>query len=186
MASAQWAESLFLKIANVVAYFLFSWFNIDCIISPQSASRSTKQTYFTPDDSVFFVWPIIHLLLLGTVIYQFTPQAKVAVIEGISWWFPILATLNIILVASRANRYYTIAFAFSLLSLSVVWKLYGTVKEARFRKSWGDELFVRLPLSTWHGWSTVVVLLTAFEAFGVDATENPAGIWTWLFVFISL
>lgn len=31
-----------------------------------------------------------------------------------------------------------------------------------------------------------MVILTAFEAFGVNAIEKPAGVWTKVFVFLAL
>lgn len=49
-----------------------------------------------------------------------------------------------------------------------------------------DELFVHLPFSLYHGWTTVLVVLTAFEAFGVNARYSPAGVWTKVFVFLAL
>ena len=36
-------------------------------------------------------------------------------------------------------------------------------------ESWPDELFIHLPFSLYHGWTTVLVVLSAFEAFGVNA-----------------
>jgi len=49
-----------------------------------------------------------------------------------------------------------------------------------------DELFVHLPFSLYHGWTTVLVILTAFAAFGVDATQKPPNAWTKVFVFLAL
>lgn len=49
-----------------------------------------------------------------------------------------------------------------------------------------DEIFVHLPFSLWHGWTTVVVVLTAFEAFGINALTEPAGVWTKVSVFLAL
>lgn len=187
MASAQWADGLFLKIVNVVAYFLSSWFNIYSIVSPQSSFGSVKQTYFTPASSVFFIWPIIHVLLFGTVIYQFTsPQAKAVVIDGISWRLPFLLFINTFLFISWDKRDFVTAFVLSPIATLVAWRIYLTVREIRSPGSWGDELFVHLPFSMWHAWTNVVVLLTAFQLLGVDATEHLAGAWTKIFVFIAL
>jgi len=49
-----------------------------------------------------------------------------------------------------------------------------------------DELFIHLPFSLYHGWTTVLVVLSAFEAFGVDALQQRAGVWTKVFVFLGL
>jgi hypothetical protein len=45
---------------------------------------------------------------------------------------------------------------------------------------------VHLPFSLYHGWTTVLVVLSLFEAFGVDALKQRAGIWTKVFVFLAL
>jgi hypothetical protein len=38
----------------------------------------------------------------------------------------------------------------------------------------------------YHGWTTVLVVISAFEAFGVNALTHPPGIWTKVFVFLAL
>jgi hypothetical protein len=38
----------------------------------------------------------------------------------------------------------------------------------------------------YHGWTTVLVVITAFEAFGVNSQTHHAGIWTKVFVFLGL
>ena len=47
-------------------------------------------------------------------------------------------------------------------------------------------MFVHLPFSLYHGWTTVLVILTAFEAFGNNAATEPAGVWTDVFAFLAL
>lgn len=187
MASAQWREGLLLKIVNVLVYFLFLGSNVYTLASPHSIYGSIKQTYFTPAVWAFFAWSIIHFLLLGTVIYQFTSaHAKAVVIDGISWRFPLLAILNAVLVTVWAHHQYIAAFIVALLVSSTVTHIYYVVKKNHCPESWADELFVHLPFSMWHGWATVIVFLTAFEAFGVDATKHHAGVWTKVFVFLAL
>ena len=107
-------------------------------------------------------------------------------IDGISWRFPLLAVLNAVLVAVWAHHHYIVAFIFSLLVASSVTQIYYIVKKNHSPESVADELFVHLPFSMWHGWATVLVLLTAFEAFGVDAYDHHAKIWTKVFVFLAL
>ena len=51
---------------------------------------------------------LIHLLLLGTIIYQFTPEGKKVVIDGIHWRFAFLAILNAVYVRLWASRQYVI------------------------------------------------------------------------------
>jgi hypothetical protein len=45
---------------------------------------------------------------------------------------------------------------------------------------------VHLPFSLYHGWTTVLVVLTGFEAFGVNALHHAPGVWTKVFVFLAL
>jgi hypothetical protein len=49
---------------------------------------------------------VIHVLLLGSMVYQFTPAGKVAIIDGISWRLPLLGVLNGIFVALAARQHY--------------------------------------------------------------------------------
>jgi hypothetical protein len=188
MASAQWREGLLLKIVNVIVYALFLGSNIYTVASPHSIYGNIKQTYFTPAIWAFFAWSIIHFLLLGTVVYQFTSvHAKAVVIDGISWRFPLLAILNAVLVGVWSQHHYIAAFILALLVSSTVSNIYYVVKKNHSSESLGDELFVHLPFSMWHGWATVIVLLTAFEAFGVDANKHHhPGVWTEVFVFLAL
>lgn len=64
--------------------------------------------------------------------------------------------------------------------------IYYIVKKYHEPQNTADEVFVHLPFSLYHGWTTVLVILTAFEAFGVDATVEPAGVWTDVFAFLAL
>ncbi len=51
---------------------------------------------------------MIHLLLLGTVIYQFTPEGKKVIIDGIHWRFALLAVLNAAYVKLWASGHYAV------------------------------------------------------------------------------
>lgn len=187
MASAQWKDGLLLKIVNVLVYFLFLGSNIYTVASPHSIYGHLKETYFTPSNWAFFAWSIIHFLLLGTIVYQFTSaHAKTVIIDGISWRFPLVAILNAVFVTVWANHNYIAAFIVSLFVSAIVTHIYYIVKKNHSSESVGDELFIHLPFSMWHGWTTVIVFLTAFDAFGVDASKHHAGIWTKVFVFLAL
>ena len=187
MASAQWKEGLLLKIVNITVYPLSLGLNFYTLASPQSIYDNIKQTYFTPAIWAFLPWFLIHILLLATVIYQFTSaHAKAVVIDGISWSFPLLAILNTAFVTAWVNHYYIVALVLASLVGSSVNHIYYIVKNNHSPESICDELFVHLPFSMWHGWTTVLFGLTAFEAFGVDATKDPAGGWTKVFVFLAL
>lgn len=187
MASGQWKDGILLKIVNVLCYLFFLGSNIYTVASPKAVYGNIKPTYFTPASWAFFAWSIIHFLLLGTIIYQFTSaHAKAVVIDGVSWRFPLVAVLNAIFVTVWAHHQYIVAFILSLLVASTVSNIYYVVKKNHSPESTGDELFVHLPFSMWHGWTTVLILVTAFEAFGVNAAKHHPGVWTKVFVFLSL
>ena len=188
MTSVQWREGLLLKIVNVLAYLLFLGSNV-CIISPaqESIYGNLKQTYFTPAIWAFLAWPIIQSLLLGTIVYQFTSaHAKEVVVDGISWGFPLLSTSYALFTIVWADHYHTIAFVLSLFLCYISCNVSWTLKKEHPPKSTGDELFVHLPFSLWHAWTAIMVFLTAFEAFGVDATKERDGFWTDFLVYVIL
>ena len=63
--------------------------------------------------------------------------------------------------------------------------IYYIVKKYHEPSSVSDEIFVHLPFSLYHGWTTVLVVLSAFTAFGVNALTHHAGVWTKVFVFLA-
>ncbi|THH03977.1 hypothetical protein EW145_g5859 [Phellinidium pouzarii] len=186
MANDSWKDGILLKIVNIVVYFLFLGSNIYSIAGPEGAYRHGKETYFTPASYAFGIWSLIHLLLLGAIIYQFFPNGKRVIVDGISWRFPLLAVLNAIYVNVWTRQHYVVAFVFALLVSSAVTHIYYIVRRYHASTSWADELWVHLPFSLYHGWTTVLVVLSAFEAFGVNAFTHRAGVWTKVFVFLGL
>jgi hypothetical protein len=63
---------------------------------------------------------LIHLLLLGTIVYQFTAVGKKVIVDGISWRFALLGVLNSIYVQLWASHHYVVAFIFALFVSSTV------------------------------------------------------------------
>ena len=178
---------LSLKIINVLAYLLFLGSNVHTAFPPQSIYGNIKQTYFTPSVWAFLVWPIIHILLFGTVIYQFaSARGKVAVVDGVSWGFPLMATLNAIFLEVWAHHYYTVAFVISLFLIYIGLHIEWTIEKEYPPESMSDEVLVHLPFCVWNAWILVLCFLTAFETFGVDATEHIDGFWTDCLVFLIL
>jgi hypothetical protein len=186
MADSAWKDGILLKIINVVVYLLFLGSNVYTVAAPSGIYFSGKETYLTPAPWAFLIWSLIHILLLGTVIYQFFPSGQRVIIDGVSWRFPLLAVLNAIYVNLWASHQYAIAFVMALFVSSTVTHIYYIVKKHHSPQSLVDELFIHLPFSLYHGWTTVLVVLTAFEAFGVDAHQHGAGVWTKVFVFLAL
>lgn len=183
--TSSWKDGIFLKIVNILVFFLFLGSNVYTVAGPGDVYRSTKETYITPAYWTFFIWSLIHFLLLGYVIYQFFDAGKNIIVDGIGWRFPVLAVLNAIYVNVWARVHYVVAFIFALLVSSTVSHIYYVIKKNHREGNLGDELFVHLPFSLYHGWTSVLIFLTGFEAFGRNAATHPAGIWTKIFVFLA-
>ncbi|KAJ7755742.1 hypothetical protein DFH07DRAFT_489621 [Mycena maculata] len=184
--SGSWKDGIVLKIVNVLVYFLLLGSNAYSLTGGAGAYYHGKETYITPAPWAFLIWSLIHLLLLGTIIYQFFDAGKAIIIDGISWRLPLLAVLNSIYINLWAEEHYIVAFVFALFVSSAVTHIYYVVKKYHIAESLNDELFVHLPISLYHGWTTVLVVVTAFQAFGTNAAANPAGIWTKVFVILAL
>jgi len=185
-STSSWKDGIFLKITNLVVYFFFLGSNIYTVAGPGDVYHTVKETYLTPSAWTFLIWSFIHFLLLGLVFYQFTNAGKVLIIDGVGWRFPLLAVLNAVYVSVWAHGHYIVAFIFALFVSSAVSHIYYTIHKHRWTVGLAGELFVHLPFSLYHGWTVVLVVLSAFDAFGVNAAKHHAGIWTKIFVFLAL
>lgn len=183
---AKWTDDIELKIANILCFILFLGSNGWPIVTPgEYDPYRGKDTYFTPAPWVYAIWPLIHLMLLGANIYQFSPNGKRIIIDEIGWRFPLLAVLNIVYTNVRVTHHYIVAFVFAILISSTVSHIYYGLTTRRGNYKVGDEVFVHLPFSLWHGWATFLLVLSAFEAFGIR-TYDHAGDWTKALVFLGL
>jgi len=175
-----------IKIANVLVYLLFLGSNIFAVIGPDSVYWGGKETYLTPARYVFTIWTVIHVLLFGTVIYQFFPQGQLVVVDTLGWSFAIIALVNTAFLHLWIERLDLFAFIAALVVSSLLTDIYYRIKQNHNPANVNDELWVHLPFSLWHGWSVFLIFLTGFQAFGVNAATHPPGILTKIFVFIAL
>jgi hypothetical protein len=51
-----WKDGIFLKITNVIVYFLFLGSNIYTVAGPSSIYYNAKETYITPAPWAFLIW----------------------------------------------------------------------------------------------------------------------------------
>lgn len=181
-----WQDGIVLKIVNIVLYIAFLGSNVYNVAGPKPVYGYGKETYFTPAPWAFGIWSVIHLLLLGTVIYQFTENGRKTIVDGVNWRFPLLILLNTVYVSVWARGHYIVAFIFALLVSSTVTHIYYIVKKNHAGENLNDELWIHLPFSLWHGFTLVLLFVTGFEAFGVNAHHHHAGVFTKVFVFLSL
>ncbi|KAL7422965.1 hypothetical protein Q5752_002263 [Cryptotrichosporon argae] len=179
-------DGILIKVANIVVFALSLGSNVYSVAGPEDMYGTGKPTYITPAPHAFWVWSLIHLLLLGMLVFQFTARGKEIIVDGIGWRFALLGLLNAVYVFFWARHWYILAFALSLLVSAAVSHIYWVVRrDHSARGGLAEELFVHLPFSLFHGWTIVLVVLTAFEAFGVNAHHHKAGIWTKVFVFLA-
>lgn len=177
----------YLKTANILAHLLFLVANIWTVTSPRDIYGDIQQTYFTPAIWVFCVWPVIHILLLSALIYSFaSDRGKAVIIDGISWELPLYTLLCGMFVAFWANHYPTTAFVVSYCLNYVGDSIHSVVKAKYYPESLQEQFLILLPFTACQTWNLVIYLLTAFEAFGVDASEHGDGRWTRCFVVAAL
>ncbi|KAH9035615.1 hypothetical protein EDB84DRAFT_1256980, partial [Lactarius hengduanensis] len=89
------------------------------------------------------------------------------IIDRISWCFPLLGILNAI-YANFSNMYSHTAFVLALLQVisSAMTHIIYVINESHSPTNLMDDLFVHLLFTLHHSWTTILVVLTAFEAFG--------------------
>lgn len=51
---------------------------------------------------------LIHLLLLGTLVYQFFPAGKRVIVDGVSWYLSLLGVLNAIYIHVWVKEHYVL------------------------------------------------------------------------------
>ncbi|KAJ1304259.1 hypothetical protein OPQ81_005420 [Rhizoctonia solani] len=165
-------DGILLKITNILVYFAFLGSNIYTVAGPEGVYRSGKETYFTPAPYAFGICLRI--------------MARRRLLMELAGGSPLLAVVNTVYVNVWTKGHYIVAFIFALFVTSIVSHIYYIVKKRHSSESINDELWIHLPFSLYHGWTTVLVVLTAFEAFGVNALTHPAGVFTKVFVFLGL
>jgi len=188
-----WNDDLLLKVVNIVAYVFFTSGNVYSQLGV-GADPVVQETYLTPARWIFGVWPFIHALFLGMIIYQFTEAGSTHVVHGIGWRFPGLCILNAIysgLTSAQLNAhhdriYAILAFIVMLLIAGTVSHCYRSLKVHHTANNLADTILVHLPFSLYHGFVVVLLFVTAFEAFGLNAVTHKAGIITKILVFLSL
>lgn len=102
----------------------------------------------------------------------------------IQWRFALLGLLSGAATWTQIHGWHITTFVLSLLVASLVSTIYYVVR-TNHRSGLADELFVHLPFSLYHAWALVLVVLSAFDAFG-RSVHHPAGVWTKVFVFLAL
>lgn len=175
-----------LKVANVVLYLALLGSGIYAGAGPEGIYRFSKETYITPGRSTFGLWFLIHLLLLGFIVYQFTDNGKKIIVDRIGWRFPRLLALNLVYVFVRTNEAYFVRSSVVAMAATTVTDIYNQVKKYHGDLNINDKLWIHLPFSLYYGWSTTWINAIGFDMYGIDASTHEAGIFTKCFVFLAL
>lgn len=172
-------DGLIIKIINVLVFaFTFgsSTYN--------STLGWSKETYITPAAYALWVWSLIHLLLLGFVVYQFFDKGKEVIVDKIQWRFALVGLLSAAATWFQIRGWHITTFIVSILVSAAVSTIYYIIR-VNHRATLPDELFIHLPFSLYHAWALVLVVLSGFDAFGRDISHH-AGVGTKVFVFLAL
>jgi len=124
-------------------------------------------------------------LLIGTLMYQFSDNGKRVIIDVIGWRLPLLMLLNATYLVLWSHFHHLLAF-FAAVHVSVlICNIYFVVKRENPPKNVEDEVFIHLPISMWHAWTTFVLVQAGFEAFG-SAQDRSSGSWESFFTVLSI
>ncbi|CED82685.1 mRNA cleavage and polyadenylation factor IA/II complex, subunit CLP1 [Phaffia rhodozyma] len=181
-----------LKLSNSIVYWSLVVFHIWNSFS-YKPEYPPKETYLTPGKYAFWVWPVIHILLIGYTVVQFFPRAQSLVVDSIRWRFVSVGVISAAYLYFQIRKWYILAFLLSVALLSTVSSIFYLI---RTRKRIVPEptkfeiklleVTILLPFSLYHAWSIVLMVLTFFQAFGKDVHKEHAGAWTRVFVWLAL
>lgn len=168
--------------ANVAAYILNTFFTYGVGLAgllgtPTNADLSDKyQTIVTPNRSAFRIWIVIFLFQLLFTIVQLFPKFRATpmVQEGVSYWYCIVAAMQIGWTISFAYEIIPASLAFMLALyaslMALLYSQYYTESDNSFVEFW----LLRFPFALHGGW------ITAASALNVNvqavASSAPADI----------
>jgi hypothetical protein len=117
------------QLANIVVFLFSLGSNVYSVAGPDNMYGSSKEVYITPAPMAFWVWSLIHLLLLGTMFFQFTERGKEIIVDSIGWRFALLGVFNTVYIFFWSRHWYILAFVLSLYvpSSFVLGDAYGKI-----------------------------------------------------------
>lgn len=182
---------LLIKIVNVLAYIFFLGSNAYSFFFSDDTSTTFSLedkhlTFITPAPYVFCIWGLIHLLLLGFVIYQFFPDANDVVADGIHWHFFFIALLVSLNQSLYNSDYLIIAWIVLLIATIQVSRVYFILSNRYPSKSIPQTIFIHAPFSLFHAWTVVLAVIGLFAAFTSKEKDESPSIWIQILVAIGL
>lgn len=119
--------------SNILRFCLVG--NVLLLADPKQAYLDRKLTYFSPAIWVYALWPAIHILTLGTVIYQFFQKGKKVIVDGFGWRFPLLFILSSAYIALWTQKRYVPAFVLAFLVNGSVTHIFYVIRKKNTGKS---------------------------------------------------
>lgn len=168
--------------ANVVAYifnivFTYGVGTAGMLGTPDNGTLSDKyQTIVTPNSDAFRIWIVIFMFQLAFTIVQLLPKFRSSpmVQEGVSYWYCLVAAMQIGWTFSFAYEVIPLSLAFMLaLYASLMTLLYSQYYTESNNSLW-EFWLLRFPFALHGGW------ITAASALNVNvqavASNAPADI----------
>ncbi|CAG8440816.1 12320_t:CDS:2 [Acaulospora colombiana] len=179
---------LLIKIVNTLAFvFLLGLNTYAGFFDNDSPYHETHVTYITPAAFVYFIWVLIHFLLLGFVIYQFFPAANEVVVDGIHGHFLSLSVFNAIWVWLYSTDHTILALIPLLLVSGQVSYVYFIIKNRYPAATFGETVWIHAPFSLYHGWIFVLTVIGVFVAFSPEKVDDESpNVLTKIFVVLGL
>lgn len=147
----------------------------------------------TPAGYAFSIWSVIYALLIGFVIYSFTPSgSKNGSINVIGPFFFISCLLNSAWIAVwHYEKIVSSVFVMLALLLTII-VIYTRIKTpggSSIEISAGERWFVQLPFSLYLGWisvATIVNIATALYASQWDGFGISETAWTIIMLTVAM
>ncbi|KAG9302060.1 hypothetical protein G9A89_021104 [Geosiphon pyriformis] len=179
-----------IKISNVLAYVFLLSANIYSVAGPvkeDSPWTDNHKTFITPAPFAFWIWGLIHTLFFGFIIYQWFSSASETVVDGVGWHFVGISVLNTIWVLLWQNDHLIWSWIVILITASQVSFVYYSIKNKYPSTGFADALWIHAPISLYHAWILVIVVINTFAAFTAEAGENEKPtLITNILVFLGL
>lgn len=147
-------------------------------------------TLITPAGYAFSIWLLIYALLIGFVIYSFTPQGrKSEAVRTAGFYFPLSCLFNAAWLVAWHYEYVAASVFVMLALLLTLIAIYTRVRAtgAAF-VSMADRWLARLPFSIYLGWicvATIVNVAAALYDGGWGGFGLPDEFWTLLMLAVA-
>ncbi|CAG8479150.1 5620_t:CDS:2 [Ambispora leptoticha] len=189
---------LAIKVANAILFltlfggYLYSTFKFGKLPYHDDPTLGNHPTIITPAPFSFYIWHLIRFLFFGFIIYQFFPDANDVVVNGIKWHFLAFGILNMLAVQFWVKDDLRISWLITVMLLSQISYVYLRIRNEFPANTLLDKVFIHAPLTIYHAWTVVILVVTSFAAFIPEDNEKhpdeggrQTGLMLYLLVFVA-